>query len=195
MTISTPIRRLAALMILFFMIMVIYCAAIAPVLHLYARQAGEIETLQDRLRHYRAEAATLSSRRAALATLTRQGTDGDGFLSGPSDILAAARIQNHIKALAQEAHAVLRSTNILPATTENGMQRISLRVGMTVTMQSALDMLYGIESGTPVLFVDNLDLAVSARNRRDRGSDDNDLLDFSFDVYGYRQPASGEKDR
>ena len=120
----------------------------------------------------------------------------EGFLQGTNEALVAAQIQNRVKALSEAARGELKSTQVLPAQDEGKYRRITIRVQLTLDLPAAQSLIYGVETASPLLFLDNLDMrAHIAERRRDRsapGSDDG-MLDLRFDVYGYVRGGKTEK--
>lgn len=145
-----------------------------------ARVAQDAMTLE----RYQRIAARLSQQRATLATLAARRDRQDGFLSGGNDSLIGARLQDRIKTAAEAARAELRTTQLLPPRADGDFRAIALRVEMTGALPALQNILYDIETSTPTLFVDNIDLRAHPMDRRD-GSDDDPPLDASFEVYGY----------
>jgi Type II secretion system (T2SS), protein M subtype b len=73
---------------------------------------------------------------------------------------------------------------------EEGFRRISLRIQMTATTEELFKTLYALETGTPVLFVENLDIRSRYTRRRTNQADlqmvqDAPLLIVGFDLSGY----------
>jgi len=191
---SRLLGRIAALFILAALLGLLHVEAAAPLLGSYRERAERTESLQDQLRRYQREAALLPARRAALQALQSRKTAGDGFLDGPSDTLVAVKIQNHLKAVAEDAKAELRSAEVLPAVDEEGLRRIAIRARLSTTLSGAERILYTLETGSPFLFIDDLDLRVSPQNLRDLGEETGGIMDLDLEVYGYARPSKdGEK--
>jgi hypothetical protein len=64
--------------------------------------------------------------------------------------------------------------------------RITLRVRMTGTTETLFDVLYALEAGSPILFIDDLDIQGQRGTASgDAGSAEADTLTVAFDLSGY----------
>jgi general secretion pathway protein M len=184
--------RAAALAILLVMIGLLYFGIVLPIIGGYASIRDATAQVEDQIARYHRAARDLAPRQAELAALERRSAAEDGFLVGANDTLVAVQIQNRLKALTDAAKSELRSTQVLPAQDEGALRRISVRGQMSTTIGGALSVLHGLESQSPLLFIDNLDIRAhqgGTREVRGRGGDtgNDGLLDVQFDVYGYMQ--------
>ena len=73
---------------------------------------------------------------------------------------------------------------------EQGFRRITLRIQMSATIEALFETIYALETGTPVLFVENLDIHSRFVRRRSSQTDtqvapDAPLLVVAFDLSGY----------
>ncbi len=114
----------------------------------------------------------------------RQATQGR-YLEGASSALAAAALQNHVKAIVNATGGVLRSTQILPVRDEGEFVRISIRIQLPVRLEALHKILYTLESGKPFVFVDNIDIRRRKSRRRRKGPESEVELDVRLDVFGY----------
>jgi general secretion pathway protein M len=112
------------------------------------------------------------------------------YLSGGTDALAAAALQDQVNALVQGKGGSLRSIQPMVGIDEQGFRRITLRVQMTATNEALFEVLYAFESGTPILFIENLDIQSRfIRHRTKEGGlqavPDAPALTVGFDLSGY----------
>ena len=178
------------------LIAVIYYGVAAPLFAQYQAARQSTTQLHMALERYQRLGRTLAPRQAELVALKQEQAAEQGFLEGASETLLAAQIQNRIKTLVEQVHGELQSTQALPTETEGKLRRIVVRARMQVTLPGAQQVFYGLESDSPLLFLDNLDMrAHVAERRRDRGApgSDDSMLDLRFDVYGYVRGAKAEK--
>lgn len=178
--------RALAVLILLGAIGLLYLAVVEPLLDDYGTTRAAIADEEAALVRFRRVAAELPQRRAALAALRQRQAASEGFLQGTNEALVAAQIQNRIKALIEQARGELKSTQVLPVQEEGKYRRITLRAQMTLDTAGVQRVLYGIETASPLLFVDNLDIrAHSGGDRRRERANPDPALDIRFDVYGY----------
>jgi general secretion pathway protein M len=182
--------RALAMLILLGAIGLVYLGAVRPLLEDYRTTGEAISDREAAIVRFRRVAAELPQRRAQLAALRQRQAASEGFLEGTNDALVAAQIQNRIKALVEAAHGELKSTQVMPVQDEGKYRRITIRAQMMLDTEAAQRVLYGVETASPLLFLDNLDLRAHfvPDRRRERASDD-PRLDVRFDVFGYMRGA------
>ena len=111
------------------------------------------------------------------------------YLSQSAPPLAAADLQQRVKAAVDAAGGTLRSTQSLPPVEEGNTVKVTVNATVTGDIDSLRKILHTLESQTPLLFIDNLE--VSAREIRQRlpngrMSDDTRIqLSIQFEVSGY----------
>ncbi len=183
------VGRIAAVLILLGGIGLVYLALVQPLLDDYLDTRDAIVDARSALARYRGVAADLPQRQKELSRLRQRQATSEGFLQGPNnDALVAAQIQNCVKALVEASHGELKSTQVLPPQDEGKYRRLAVRAQMTLDIAAAQRVLYGIETASPLLFLDNVDLrAHMIDRRRERGANppNDSELDVRIDVFGY----------
>lgn len=194
---ATPwISRLAALLLLIVTITAAYLFVVDPIIAGYSETDRQIEDIREQLSRYQ----QLAAARPALEQQVRQAATertADGYyLSGGTDALAAAGLQDRVNALVGAKGGLLRSIQPMPGVDEQGFRRITLRVQMTATIEVLFETLYALESGTPLLFIENLDIQSRAIRRRTDESGapvapEAPVLSVAFDLSGF-MPIAGQ---
>jgi len=197
---SPFVSRGLAILILFAIVGVLYVAVAQPVLDDYRSTQQSIEDMNSAIERYRRVTAELAQRRATLATLRQRQAATAGFLQGTNDSLVAAQIQNRLKTIVEGAHGELKSSQVLPAQEEGRYRRVTIRGQMVLHLTAAQKVFYAIESASPLLFLDNLNIrTAAAERRRDRGAsataNQDTTLDVRFDVYGYIRSTKTAQER
>lgn len=108
------------------------------------------------------------------------------FVTAPSTELAAAQLQRRAKDAVSKAGGTLVSTQNLQPDPDDMPEKIRVRVRMKGDAGALAEVLHGIESAHPLMFVENL----SVKSRRTvKGRRKNRVttysLDVSFDLAGY----------
>jgi len=191
------VSRIAAVLILLGGIGLLYLALVQPLLDDYLGTREAIADARAALARYRGVAADLPQRQKELARLRQRQATSEGFLQGPNDALVAAQIQNRIKALVEASHGELKSTQVLPAQDEGKYRRLAIRAQMTLDIGAAQRVLYGVETASPFLFLDNVDMRAHVIDRRrERGGNppSDNQLDVRIDVFGYMRAAKASSD-
>jgi general secretion pathway protein M len=198
MRLSPVTSRALAVLILLAGIGLIYRLLVAPLIDDYVETGEAIDNARAALIRYRGVAAELPQRQKELALLSQRQATSEGFLQGTNEALVGAQIQNSIKSLVEGAHGELKSTQVLPVQDEGRYRRLTVRAQMSLDIAAAQRVLYGIETATPLLFLDNVDLrAHLGDRRRGRGADNatDAMLDVRMDVYGYMRAVKASADR
>jgi len=180
---STPITsRLAALLLLVTVTLAAYMFAVEPILSGYSETESEIETARDQLARLERAAAMRPALAKHIEDFEKDRASQGYFLAGSTDALAAAGLQDQVQALVTENGGAVQSMQSMPGVDEQGLTRITLRVQMTGTTETLLDVLYALESGSPILFIDDVD--VQNRDGIETGSD-TDRLTIALALSGY----------
>lgn len=176
--------RLLALGILAALLLLAFFGFVSPLLDAYRQAGAASEQYRAALEHTRNTGSDLAGLRAELARLKEHQASAVGFMQGSNPSLAAADLQNRIKSSVEAARGELRSTQILPARDEGAFRRISIRGQIAVNMAALQRVFYDLESATPFLFLDNVEIR-SRPARRSTSPDDDPVLEVRFDLYGY----------
>ncbi len=109
------------------------------------------------------------------------------YLKAESPALAGAELQSRIKAVVERGGGRVQSSQNLPVQDEGFSTRIGLRVNISSDAKAFSEMLYGLETESPVLFVENLSIRGERMrtNPKQRQSARQDTLNISFDLFGY----------
>jgi general secretion pathway protein M len=187
------LARTLALVLLAAAVAGAWLLVVLPVLEAYRGTGEAIERAEALLQRQRALAA---QRPALLARIEEERQQADslaGYLQGPSDALAAAQLQDRLRAVVEAAGGELRSTRILEAAAVEaspGTRRAALQVQMVVTIDGLAEILYGLESGQPYVLIDELAVR-NQRERRRRGEPESEpALDVSLKLSGFVRAES-----
>lgn len=175
--------RSAAVAILLLLLALIYAGVARPLLAGYDADRQSIEQQQTLLQRYREIGGRLPQLQAELAELRHAQSGSGGFLEGTNEVIVAAQLQDRLKGLVEAAQGSLQSVQVLAVHDEGKFRRVAIRGRMNLTTAGLQRVVYAIESGAPVLFVDNLDLRPHVETNRLEEAVDS--LDVGFDLYGY----------
>ncbi len=149
------------------------------------------DTRADAVQSQREMAARMQGLARELPRLEREahsrmaGPPVSALLEGSSDAIAAATLQGKIQDMASSVGTALSSTEALPARQEGAYRRVSLRVSFNASLPVLVHLLQIIETSTPRMLVDDLQLHTSpiiiAQTRRTSPP-----LDVSLTVVGFR---------
>ncbi|HZW18138.1 MAG TPA: type II secretion system protein GspM [Luteimonas sp.] len=135
--------------------------------------------------------------RKQLAAVRKQSAGTPGFMPQRSPELATSALVQRLETAVLEASPGNRSCAIInrsPLTEarQPRFPRVAVQVRMRCGNPELAAVLHSLESGSPRLFVDNLNI-LTLGNFRSRGMrmEGGGGLDVSFDLYGYLQPLPG----
>jgi general secretion pathway protein M len=101
--------------------------------------------------------------RLRLAASGRPTQDGrDALLEGQSSGVLAADLQRRMAELAGQNGMSLRSTQVLPAKRDGDLTAIGLEASLRGEIAGLRTLLYALETGAPVLFVEALSVKTAA---------------------------------
>lgn len=186
------LHRLAAAAILLLLPLTVWALLLRPLTVPYAEARSGLEESRQRLTRYRDIAAASDVIGAAIAEARAEQIASGAFLVGETDALAAAALQDTIGAIAADAGSDVRSVQSLPAATENGLVRIRLRAQLVTDTAGLVDILEAIETGRPLLFVDDFKLRTRLERTRDDGNGLEVASEYLIDLAlsGYRVEAA-----
>jgi general secretion pathway protein M len=116
--------------------------------------------------------------------LNRQGTAA----------LASAEVQEAIKQAIVEAGGQLSSTQALPVIDKNEFSRITVSVRMTGNSEVLRAVLYKIETSTPLIVINQIDIRPmrGVRNRTTRQIDPSNELNINFQAVSFMRKQPNE---
>lgn len=161
----------------------VYTAAIGPLMSLYGRSEQKLETRLALLQKLRSTAADLPRLRAAAKQWEDKTRKRDLLFSGSSDTVAGAALQSTLKDLIEDGGATLSSAELLAPQTVDNFRRVAVRVSFSGDLDLITNVLEGIETASPAIFVDNLDIRTAGDSNADDG---NETFSIALDVHGFR---------
>jgi general secretion pathway protein M len=188
------LSRTLAIVLLGIALLGAYRLIIAPLVIAYRDGQSRIAQAKELLQRYEALAEQRSLLADRLAEQQERAASAAGYLTGPSDALAAAELQDRVKSVVEGAGGELRSTQILPAEeleADLDFRRTTLRVHFVVTIEGLEETLYELETGQPYLIIDDVTVRQERARRRRNQPRDQPRLDVSLELFGYvrEEPA------
>ncbi|HMB77188.1 MAG TPA: type II secretion system protein GspM [Kiloniellaceae bacterium] len=182
-------NRLTAIVLFLLVIGGIVAYGVMPVVASFRETDEALANTQELLVRFSQSAATRDSYKEQIKEL------GDGqalrgfYIPGATNALAAANLQEDVRAAVKNAGGEIKSTQILAVQRHGEFERVGLRVALSMKIEPLLNLLYKLEAGQPYLFVDNLEIAARVSRRRSEPEDNVDPeLAVRFDIYGFLRP-------
>jgi general secretion pathway protein M len=129
---------------------------------------------------------TLPTLRQQADAVAASGPPPQMVLSGDSDALAGASLQEQVQEMAAHAGASLTSTEALPASAAGEYRRIGIRLSVSGAWPVLVRLLQSIEQATPRMLIDDVQLQGSPVHIQGLGLP----LDASFTVLAFRHAAA-----
>ncbi len=180
----------AVLLVLYFLF--VHAWWTVPMLELQSR----IDDLQERDAKARAELAQAPEMRRRLEAVRAESARVPGFMSERTPELATAALVQRLETAVAQASPRNRSCAIqnrspLTEQQKERFPRAVVQARLNCGTQELAIVLHSLESGSPRLFVDNLNVVAqrfffAAEQGPSKGG-----LDVTFDLYGYLPPTAG----
>ncbi len=169
MEMSPGFRRALALGLLGLLCAVLWRAAAAPAWRAFEADREAVDHHRDTIARLRGIAAAGSTYQSALERLRSQGGLAGAIMESQSDTLAAAELQQRVKALVEGAGGSLVSAQPTDSQAAGPFTRIGLSVRMVIDTPALQRVLHALESESPVVVIDDmLVLSRGARSSRRR---------------------------
>lgn len=189
LSLSPIVSRLLALAILALLLFLLATGVVEPVLALYTDARRSEAQLGAVVARARPLAADLDALKAEFARLKARRQAAAGALRSPNESLAAAELQQRLKSSVDAVHGDLHSIQLLPARDEDKFRRVTLRARVSADLPNLQRLFYELESSNPLIFLDNVEVRVVARQGIAGGAAAAPL-EASFDLAGYiRRPT------
>ena len=161
-----------------------------PLVSVHAAQSSEIERKQIQVARYAKLAASHEALERELASLKVRNPAATYYVAGETPALASAKMQQYLKQVVERNGGELISTQIVSSDEADLANSSSLKVHLRSDINAATQIIYTLESGRPLLFID--DFAVSARRVRGATAGAPPLisLDLNFELTGYLQEGA-----
>ena len=185
-------QRWLAVGLLIIVLLIIGMVLIVPVVSKGLALNETKNTLVFRLQQYERILAKKDSVIAGMTKIKEQHDEQGYFNSQETDALASADMQNFIKKTIVDAGGQLSSTQAIPVTVKGGFSRITVRVRMTGNSEVLRAVLYKIETSTPLIIIDQIDIRPmrGKRNMVTHKIESSNDLNVNFQAVSFmRKPA------
>ncbi len=155
---------------------------------------GRIDDARDRELRVRTQLQQAPQIQRQLAAALAQQSQRPGFLAEATSELATAGLVKRLETVVLEASPGNRSCAIINRSplAQPGKERfasVAVQVRLSCGTPETAAVLYALESGTPRLFVENLNVLTQSYSFMPGQSSAG--LDVSFDLHGYLRPRAG----
>ena len=190
---NKQMQRWLAVGLLAAVILIVILVVIVPVVNKGLEQHEAQNNLVFRLQQYERILARKDAVNASMSAIKEQYQE-HGLLNRQSTgALASAEVQEFIKKTIVEAGGQLSSTQALPASTKNDFSRITVSVRMTGNSEVLRTVLYKIETSTPLIIVNQIDIRPmrGIRSKTTRQIESSNELNINFQAVSFMRKQQG----
>jgi general secretion pathway protein M len=184
---NQQMQRWLAVGLLITVVLIISMVVIAPLVSKGLELHDTKNNLIFRLQQYERILATKDAVIASMVKINQQHEQQGYFNSQKTDALASAEMQEVIKKAIVDAGGQLSSTQALPVSNKDKFSRITVRVRMTGNSEVLRAVLYKIETSTPLIIIDQIDIRPmrGRRNRTTRQIESSNELNVNFQAVSF----------
>ena len=182
--------KTTAIMLLVIALLLVYLLVFHWFILRHGEYAEEIGDLRAQLSRFQTVASQREALQTRLSQIRNSQKDADLFLEDPEFDEAAAsmsgRIGEMVRTQADEACQIVSRQPVRPKVQER-FQKVTVNVRMRCDAEDFLQILYRMETGTPLMLVDDLNIIRPRTRRRTRNAqpEAQGALDIRFNVSGY----------
>jgi len=182
--------RATAIMLLAIVLLLVYLLVFHWFILRHREYAEEIGDLRTQLGRFQAVASQRESLQARLSQLRNSQKDADLFLDYPEFDEAAAAMSGSIgdmvRTHADDSCQIVSRQPVRPRVEER-FRKVTVNVRMRCDARDFLQILYSMETGMPLMLVDDLNIIRPRTRRRARNTPavTQGTLDIRFNVSGY----------
>ncbi|MEM7251677.1 MAG: type II secretion system protein GspM [Pseudomonadota bacterium] len=197
---SPGVRKVIALALLVLAIMAGVSLLLGPAWRTYAENRESIADDQYRLVRLKEISRRQPELLKAETELRKRQAETGHIMSERSAPLAAAALQERVKAVVEGTGGSVSSARVLPAVPEGAFQRVTVSVRLSLTNEALQAVLFELESAVPYLVVNNVAINSRRRGRSNRSRRRRNRaptvvatpnrLDVVFELSGYIRNAA-----
>lgn len=182
--------KATALMLLVIAILLVYLLFFHWFVLRHVEYAEEIDELSSQLNRFQTVASQRESLQAQLSLIRSSQNDEGLFLEYPSFDEAAAALSGNIgdmvRTQADDSCQIVSRQPVRPRVQER-FEKVTVNVRMRCDAEDFLQILFGMETGMPLMLVDDLNIIRPRASGRTRGQQVQAQgdLDIRFNVSGY----------
>jgi len=182
--------KTTAIMLLVIALLLVYLLVFHWFILRHGEYAEEIGDLRTQLARFQTVASKRESLQTRLSKVRNSQKDTDLFLEDPEFDEAAAsmsgRLGEMVRTQANESCQIVSRQPVRPRVQER-FQKVTVNVRMRCDAEDFLQILYRMETGTPLMLVDDLNIIRPRTRRRTRNAQPQaqGALDIRFNVSGY----------
>ncbi|MCW8925802.1 MAG: type II secretion system protein GspM [Xanthomonadales bacterium] len=179
--------KATALMLLAIAVLLVYLVFFHWFVLRHKEYAEEISDLREQLGRYQVVASQREALQQRLSSIRSSESDTALFFGQPTFDEAAAAMNSSIGDLVRSQagdSCVIVSRQPVPSRVQERFEKVTVNVRMRCDAEDFLKVLHGMETGVPLMLVDDVNI-IRPRARRVSNAAPQGALDIRFNVSGY----------
>jgi general secretion pathway protein M len=180
-------QRWLAVGLLAALLLIVIAAVFVPAIGKWIELREEKDQLAIKLRQYERILAGKDAVIKNMGAVKEAIQEQNYFNSQNTEALASAEVQEFIKKAVVDAGGRLSSTQALPVKSKDKFSLMTVSVRMTGTSEVLRSVLYRLETSTPLIIIDQLDIRPlrGVRNRQTRQIEQTNDLNINFQAVSF----------
>jgi general secretion pathway protein M len=181
------IQRWLAVGLLAALLLILLVAVFVPAVSKWSELREEKDQLAIKLRQYERILAGKDTIVKNMGSVKEAIQEQNYFNSQNTEALASAEVQEFIKKVIVDAGGRLSSTQALPVKSKDKFSLLTVSVRMTGNSEVLRSVLYRLETSTPLIIIDQLDIRPmrGVRNRLTRQIEQTNDLNINFQAVSF----------
>lgn len=181
------IQRWLAVGLLAALLLILIAAVFVPAVSKWVELREEKDQLAIKLRQYERILAGKDAVIKNMGSVKEAIQEQNYFNSQNTEALASAEVQEFIKKVIVDAGGRLSSTQALPVKSKDKFSLLTVSVRMTGNSEVLRSVLYRLETSTPLIIIDQLDIRPmrGVRNRLTRQIEQTNDLNINFQAVSF----------
>jgi general secretion pathway protein M len=181
------IQRWLAVGLLAALLLLLIAAVFVPAVSKWIELSEEKDQLAIKLRQYERILAGKDAVIKSMGAVKEAIQEQNYFNSQNTEALASAEVQEFIKKAIVDAGGRLSSTQALPVKSKDKFSLLTVSVRMTGNSEVLRSVLYRLETSTPLIIIDQLDIRPmrGIRNRQTRQIEQSNDLNINFQAVSF----------
>lgn len=193
MILSKEMQRWLAVGLLVMVVALITALTVIPAVSKLAELNEEEDKLALKLKKYERILSGKAAVSESVQAVNEQIKEQSYFNSQQTEALGSAEMQEFIKKAIVDAGGKLSSTQALPVKNKDNFSLLTISVRMTGNIEVLRSVLYELETSTPLIMIDQLDIRPlrGIRNRITRQIDPSNELNINFQAVSFMRKQQG----
>lgn len=159
---------------------------ILPVVSMGLEGVEKKEKLIFELKRYKKKLAQENVLRKNLELIEKKYQEQPYFYNNGSTAVVSNKLKSFIEEVVEESGGTIQSFGVAQNKSEGGYMSIIVKPNMTVSMEVLRDVLYQLETATPLIIINELSIE-PLRKRRRRKMVSNGQLNVNFDAISFME--------